>query len=70
MNSNGILRERILFAAATTLTPAQFKGLRQDDAFSSPSTFFRNALDFGLITEDEYTAARRAGGDLWNYTGD
>lgn len=38
--------------------------------YSSRMTYFGNAFDVGIITKNEYDAARIYFGNLWDYVGD
>lgn len=61
------LRKRI-FAQATD---AQARVLTEDSHYGAPYSFWRNALDYGLITEAEYDFVEsNYPSNLWHYRGD
>ena len=51
-------------------TDEQTQVLKNDDNYGAPYSFWRTALDYGLINQAELEQARQRYGDLWFYRGD
>lgn len=52
-------------------SPEQIHGLRVDDLYGAPYSFWSSAKNLGLCTSDEFEMARRSyGSSMWNYRGD
>ena len=64
------MERAILNQAQAIGDQSSFQSLTEDHNYGSPASFWSNAKDRGLTTDQEMEYARRMYGDLWHYRGD